>query len=64
MYLSGQLFFKTPNETLKLKKPHFIAMACSYKSYTIIIWCVISKKLNIGKKIKRLEILIVNCENI
>ena len=34
----------------RMPKQHFIAMAFDSKLYAIILWCVISVKLNIGKK--------------
>ena len=34
---------------------HFIDMACDSKLRTMIIWCVMSVKLNITKKIAGLE---------
>ena len=46
------------------RKQHFIAMMCDSKSHTIILGCVISVKLNIGKKIAGLEILTLNHEKI
>ena len=33
-----------------MPKQHFTAMTCDSKSHTIILWHVISMKLNIGKK--------------
>ena len=36
---------------------HFIARGCDFKSHTIILWRVMSVKLNIGKKIAGLEIM-------
>ena len=33
-----------------MPRQHFIAMAYDSKWHTIIFWCVISMKLNIGKK--------------
>ena len=43
-----------------MPKQHFIALACNSELHTIIIWCVISVRLNIGKKITRLEISLTN----
>ena len=45
-------------------KQCFIAMVSDYKSQVIILWCVISMKFNIGKKIIGLEIMTLNCEKI
>ena len=45
-------------------KQCFIAMVSHYKSQVIILWCVISMKFNIGKKIIGLEIMTLNCEKI
>ena len=39
-------------------------MMCDSKSHAIILGCVISVKLNIGKKIAGLEILTLNHEKI
>ena len=47
-----------------MPKQHFIAMACDLESYAIILWSVISMKLNIDKKIKGLEIMIFHHEKI
>ena len=41
-----------------------VSMACNSKSYTIILWHVISMKLTIGKKIKGLEKMTLNPEKI
>ena len=55
---------------LSLKKPcHtpkqcFFAMACNSKLHSVILWCVISKKLNIGKKITGLKIMTFNRKKI
>ena len=49
---------KTPHVLLlHAKKQRFIAMTCNYK-----LWCVISVKLSIGKKITGLEILTLYCK--
>ena len=40
-----------------MSKQHFIVMACDSKLLAIILWHVISAKLNIGKKITGLEIM-------
>ena len=43
-----------------MPKQQFIAMACNSKSHAIMLWHEISVKLNIGKKITRLEIMKLN----
>ena len=43
-----------------MPKHHVIAMACDSKLYAIILWCVISVKMNIVKKITGLEIMTLN----
>ena len=40
----------------------FIAMTCDSKLQTIILWHMISVKLNIGQKIPGLEITTLNLE--
>ena len=47
-----------------MPKQCFIAMACDSKSYTIILWSVITIKLNIGNKVMGLGILALNLEKI
>ena len=47
-----------------MPKQCFIAMACNSKSCTIILWSVISIKLNIGNKMIGLGILALNLEKI
>lgn len=42
-------------------KQCFITMTCYSELYAIILWCVISKKLNVGKKITGLEMMMLNC---
>ena len=39
----------------------FIAMACDSKLHVMILWCVMSMKLNFAKKIAGLEIMALNC---
>ena len=41
----------------RMPKQRFIAMAGDSKLYTIILRCVISMKLNIGKNTTRLEMM-------
>ena len=43
-------------------KQRFIVMACDSKSHAIVLWCVISVKLDIGTKITGLEIMVLNRE--
>ena len=38
-----------------MPKQHFIAMVCNSKLHAMILWCVMSVKLNIAKKIAGLE---------
>ena len=38
-----------------IPKQHFIAMACDSKLHAMILWHVMSVKLNIAKKIAGLE---------
>ena len=45
-------------------KQRSIVMACNLESHATILWCVISTKLNIGKKVTGLEIMTLNCEKI
>ena len=40
----------------------FIAITCNSKLHTIILWCVIMVKLRIGKKIRGLQTMTLNCE--
>ena len=47
-----------------MPKQCFIAMASDSKLHTIILWPVISIKLNNGKKITRLEIMVLTREKI
>ena len=44
-----------------MPKQSVIAMVCDSKLHAIL-WCVINMKLNIGKKITGLEIMILNHE--
>ena len=43
-------------------KQHFIAMACDSESRAMILWCVMSMKLNIGKKIGGLKMMTLHRE--
>ena len=43
-----------------MRKQNLIAMACDSKSHNIILWCVTSVILSIGKKITGLETMILN----
>ena len=45
-----------------MPKQHFIAMVCDSKSATMILWFVMSGKLNIAKKIAGLEIMTLSRE--
>ena len=45
-------------------KQSFIVMACDSKSHAIVLWCVISVKLDIGTKVTGLEIMVLNREKI
>ena len=45
-------------------KQCFVAMAYDSKSHTMILWPVISIKLNIGKKIAGIEITALSHEKI
>ena len=47
-----------------IPKQHFIAMVHNSNAHNIISWHEISVKLNIRKKITRLEILTLNQKNI
>ena len=48
---------RTPNQCI-------ITITCDSKLHGIILWCVISMKLNTGKKITGLEIMTLNCKKI
>ena len=48
----------------RMPKQCCIAMASDSKLHAIILWHVISVKLNIGKKITGLEIMTLNSETI
>ena len=45
-------------------KQSFIAMACNSKLHVIILWRVISMKLNIGMEITGFDIMTLNCKKI
>ena len=45
-----------------IPKQHFSAIVCNSKSHAIILWHLISIKLNIGKKITGLEIMTLSCK--
>ena len=47
-----------------MSKKRFVDMVCNSKLLTIILWGVISVMLNIGKKIKGLEIMTLNQEKV
>ena len=47
-----------------MPKQHFIAIACDSKLHAMILWNVMSMKLNVAKKIAGLEIITLNHEKI
>ena len=47
-----------------MPKQSLIAMGCNSKLYVKILWYVISMELNIGKKIRGLETMTLNCKKI
>ena len=48
----------------RMPKQYFIAVVCDSKLHAIILWHVISMKLNIGKKITELQIMMLNHKKI
>ena len=59
---SGLSLKKTVHVWWPHAKQRFIAIACDSKSHAVILWRVISVKLNIGMKITGLEIMTLNRE--
>ena len=45
-------------------KQRLIAMVCHSELHTIILWIVISMKLDVGKKMAGLETMTWDCEKI
>ena len=50
------------NTTCVIAAHRFVAMMCNFNLHTIILWRVISVKLNTGKKITGFELMILNRE--
>ena len=48
----------------RMPKQHFIAMVCDCKLHSMILWCVMSMKLNVAKEIAGLEIMTLKHEKI
>ena len=65
-FMSYRLVIKenTPMCGCRMPKQHFIAMVCDCKLHSMILWCVMSVKLNVAKEIAGLEIMTLKYEKI
>ena len=58
------VFYQAKTGGCHIPKQCCIAMVCNSKLQTLILWSVISVKLNIGKKITGIEIMTLNHKKI